>query len=343
MSYKIKRLRIDKDQEIKNEWENLLLLSNIRPEKSIDYTAGIFDGENLIGTGSFFQNILKCIAVSPEYAGGKVINLLMSHLMTEVFDKGFVSCYIYTKEEAAHSFLHLGFHEIARVPGELVFLEQSSKGFSSYIEDLKKTRKEGINIACIVMNANPFTNGHLYLIETAAKENDILHIFILSEELSDFPSKIRYELVKKGTAHLRNIILHETGDYIVSAKTFPSYFLKEKSDVTYIQASLDAIIFKDYIAPSLNISRRYVGEEPLSQSTAIYNKALKNVFNNEIQLKIIQRKELDHEVISASRVRKLFKENLMEQIKELVPKSTYEFLLSKKGREIQIKIQEKGV
>jgi len=343
MNFKIKKLRIDKDQAIKNKWENLLLSSKIHPEKTIDYTAGVYDGEDLIGTGSYFQNILKCIAVAPEYVGGKVINLLMSHLMTEVFDKGYVSCYIYTKEEAAHSFLHLGFHEIARVPGELVFLEQSSRGFTSYIEDLKKTRKEGMNIACIVMNANPFTNGHLYLVETAAKENDILHIFILSEELSDFKSKIRFELVKKGTSHLHNIILHETGDYIVSAKTFPSYFLKEKSNVTYIQASLDAIIFKDYIAPSLNIRRRYVGEEPLSQSTAIYNKALKDVFNNEMQLVIIKRKEFDHEVISASRVRKLFRENLMEQIKDLVPKSTYEFLLSKEGREIQIKIQEKGV
>ncbi len=275
--------------------------------------------------------------------GGKVLNMLMSHLMSEVFDKGYVSCFIYTKEEAARSFMHLGFCEIARVSGELVFLELSAKGFLSYIEDLKKTRKEGDKVASIVMNANPFTNGHLYLIETAAKENDILHIFILSEELSDFPSRIRFELVKKGTAHLHNIILHVTDDYMVSAKTFPSYFLKERSDVTYIQASLDAIIFKSHIASSLGISRRYVGEEPLSQSTAIYNKALKDVFNEEIKLIVIPRKELNDEVISASRVRKLFKENHMERIKELVPKSTFEFLLSPEGRKIQNKIQGKEV
>jgi [citrate (pro-3S)-lyase] ligase len=343
MSCIIKKLRIDKDYSIKKDYEDLLFHANIRPEKAIEYTAGVFEGDKLIATGSIFQNILKCIAIAPEYMGGKVFNILISHLMSEVFDKGYVSCFIYTKEEAAHSFTHLGFCEIARVSGELVFLELSAKGFLSYIEDLKKTRKEGDKVASIVMNANPFTNGHLHLIETAAKENDILHIFILSEELSDFPSRIRLELVKKGTAHLHNIILHETGDYIVSAKTFPSYFLKEKSDVTYIQASLDAIIFKSYISTSLGVNRRYVGEEPLSQATAIYNQALKDVFNEEIELIVIPRKELANEVISASRVRKLFKENDMDHIKNLVPKSTFEFLLSPEGRKIQDKIQEKEV
>jgi [citrate (pro-3S)-lyase] ligase len=343
MSYIIKKLRIDKDYSIKKDWEDLLFHGNIRPEKAIEYTAGIFEGDNLIATGSIFQNILKCIAVAPEYMGGKVFNVLISHLMSEVFDKGYVSCFIYTKEEAAHSFMHLGFCEIARVSGELVFLELSAKGFLSYIEDLKKTRIEGNKVASIVMNANPFTNGHLHLIETAVKENDVLHVFILSEELSDFPSRIRLELVKKGTAHLHNIILHETGDYIISAKTFPSYFLKEKADITYIQASLDAVIFKSYISASLGISRRYVGEEPLSQATAIYNQALKDVFNEEIELIVIPRKEIANEVISASRVRKLFKENHMEQIKNLVPKSTFEFLLSPEGRKIQDKIQEKEV
>lgn len=343
MSCIIKKLRIDKDFSIKKDWEDILFHASIRPEKAIDYTAGVFEGDSLIATGSIFQNILKCIAIAPEHMGGKVFNILMSHLMSEVFDKGYISCFVYTKEEAAHSFMHLGFCEIARVSGELVFLELSAKGFHSYIEDLKKTRKEGDRVASIVMNANPFTNGHLHLIETAVKENDILHIFILSEELSDFPSRIRLELVKQGTAHLHNIVLHVTGDYIVSAKTFPSYFLKEKSDVTYIQASLDAIIFKTHIAPSLGISRRYVGEEPLSQATAIYNEALKDVFNEEIELIVIPRKELANEVISASRVRKLLKEDHMEQIKDIVPKSTFEFLLSPEGRKIQSKMQGKEV
>lgn len=343
MSYTIKTLRINKDSSTKKNWENLLINANIRSENSVDYTAGVFEGDNLIATGSIFQNILKCIAVAPEYAGGKVLNILMSHLMSEIFDRGYSSCFIYTKEEAANSFIHLGFHEIARVPDELVFLEQSVRGFSFYIEELQKTRKEGKKIASIVMNANPFTNGHLHLIETASKENDILHIFILSEDLSDFPAKIRFELVKEGASNLKNIILHETGDYIISAKTFPSYFLKEKSDVTYIQASLDAIIFKSHIAPSLGINKRYVGEEPLSQSTAIYNKALRDIFNDEIELIIIPRKEFSDEVISASRVRKLFKENLMDQIRNLVPKSTYEFLISAEGKKVQNKIQEKEV
>jgi [citrate (pro-3S)-lyase] ligase len=339
----IKKLHIKRDSQVKSNWESLLLNANIQPEKTIDYTAGVFDNEKLIATGSIFQNIIKCVAVTNEYSGGSVFNMLITNLMSEIFDRDYISCYVYTKEETAESFTYLGFKEIARVKDKLVFLEKATKGLDNFVEELEKTKLYGEKIAGIVMNANPFTNGHLHLVEKASNENDILHLFVLSEDLSDFPSKIRYELVQKGTKHLKNVILHETGDYMVSAKTFPSYFLKENDDVTYIHASLDALIFKNYIAKALNIKIRYVGEEPLSPATAIYNKALNDVFGMDLQLIVIPRKEILNEVISASRVRKLFKENEMDALKQLVPQSTYEFLNSSKGKEIQKKIIEKDV
>ena len=42
-----------------------------------------------------------------------------------------------------------------------------------------------------MMNANPFTLGHLHLVERAASENDTLHLFILSEEAGPIPFLIR--------------------------------------------------------------------------------------------------------------------------------------------------------
>lgn len=341
--YNIKRLYINKDSQIKKAWEELLLKSNIQSENTVEYTLGIYYKEDLIATGSIFQNIIKCVAVEKDHSGGTVFNMLVSQLMSEVLDRGYASCYIYTKEDTADAFKYLGFKEIERVPEKLVFLEKATKGFDAFLDELKKSKTDAKKTAGIVMNANPFTNGHLYLIETAARENDILHIFVLSEDLSLFPSKVRFDLVKMGTSHLKNVFVHETGDYMVSAKTFPSYFLKENDDVTYVQASLDALIFKNHIAKSLGITHRYVGEEPLSPATNIYNQALKNVFGNDLKLTIIKRKETNNEVISASRVRKLFKGNLMEQIHELVPLSTYNFLVSDEGKKIQNKLIEKDV
>ena len=343
MMYDIKRLHITKDKSVNKLWSDFLLNSGIRPEENVDYTVGIFDNDNLIATGSIFQNIIKCTAVALEFSGGKVFNILISHLMSEIFDRAYESCYVYTKEEAFNSFIHLGFKEIERVNNALIFLEKSSIGFDEYIGALKKTKKEGKKIAGIVMNANPFTNGHLHLIETASQENDFVHVFVLSEDMSDFPSEIRYELVQKGTSQLKNIILHRTGNYIVSAKTFPSYFLKEGSDVTYIHACLDAAIFKNYIAKALGITIRYVGEEPLSPSTAIYNKAMADIFGSELKLIVIPRIENKNEPISASRVRKLFAQGLIDEIKPLVPQTTYEFLLSPDGEKIKYKLKEKDV
>lgn len=341
MEHEIKRLWIKKSTKAREDWEWLLNQAHIRPEETVDYTVAMYDGDGIIATGSLHQNVLKCIAVCKKYTGGGVVNTLISHLMAEVFDRGYASCYVYTKPDAVQSFLYLGFQEIARVPDHLVFLEKSTKGFPVFLSELAKEKQEGKNIAGIVMNANPFTLGHQYLVEKASKENDVVHVFVLSEDLSVFPNDIRMQLVKKGTEHLKNVFVHGTGDYMVSAKTFPSYFLREDANVTEIQARLDAIIFRDHIAPSLAINRRYVGDEPYSFATNIYNGALEAEFAGSLELFIISRKEVEKEVISASRVRALIKENKTTETESLLPKTTYQFLLTEDGEKIIQRIQQK--
>ncbi|MGP6147736.1 [citrate (pro-3S)-lyase] ligase [Jeotgalibaca sp. A122] len=340
-SYNVKRLWINKNKQALKDWHWLLDQAHIRPEEAVDYTVAIYDGDGIIATGSLHQNVLKCIAVCKSYTGGGVINTLISHLMNEVFEKGYSQCYVYTKPESVQSFLYMGFKEIARVENHLVFLEKATKGFDNFLEELKTRKIPGENIAGIVMNANPFTLGHQYLIEKASKENDVVHVFVLSEDLSVFPQKVRKELVEKGTAHLSNVLVHDTGDYMVSAKTFPSYFLREEADVTEIQARLDALIFCEKIAPALNINRRYVGMEPLSFATNIYNEALKKVFGKKLELIILERKQVGADVISASRVRQLLKENKVAETRPLLPDSTYEFLNTAAGAMIIHNIQNK--
>lgn len=330
MDLQLKRLWIKESKKDYSRWEHLLYQAGIRTEENIDYTIGVFDNEELIGTGSVSGNVLKCIAICKQYTGGEAINKLISHLINLVFESGKSSCYVYTKPESINSFHHLGFHKIAEVKDELVFMEKATYGFDSYIEELKKERKSCEKVASIVMNANPFTKGHLFLVETAARDNDWVHLFVVSEDVSDFSTSVRKDLVKKGTAHINNLTIHDTKDYLVSSATFPSYFLKENADVTHIHALLDATIFNDSIAPALDINVRYVGEEPYSIATNIYNEAMEEAFRDEIKLIVLPRKAVEGELISASRVRALLKEKKWEEIKRLVPQTTLNYLLSLK-------------
>ena len=122
--------------------------------------------------------------------------------------------------------------------------------------------------------------------------------------------------------------VHPTGDYIISAATFPSYFLREDDDVTTIQARLDARIFKEYIAPALGITKRYVGHEPYSAATAIYNEALQQEFAiaPPLALEIVERLRADGAYISASRVRELIAAGNLDAVRPLVPPTTFAFL-----------------
>lgn len=334
MNYTIQRMWIASSSSQREAWENLLHQASIRSEELVEYTVGVYDGEKLVATGSRYKNVLKCIAVCIEYTGGEVVSLLISHLMTEIFDAGFERCYVYTKPQAVQSFLYMGFEEIERVGEELVFLEKAVWGFQTFLDELAEKKEPGEKISGIVMNANPFTLGHLYLIETASQRSDLLHVFVLSEDVSIFPAKVRKRLVEQGTKHLKNIRIHDTGDYMVSAKTFPSYFLKEDRDITEVQATLDAKIFKNHIAKALGINTRFVGEEPLSFATNIYNESMKKVFGEDLHLEILPRIEHGSEVISASRVRKYLAEDRLEELKGLVPECTYRFLHSEEGEVI---------
>lgn len=355
--------KITADREM---WTALLLKQGIRPEENLDATYGMFEGETLIATGSRFQNILKCIAVDPAYQGGAVFNELLSELINEVYRQGYDRCYLYTKPASKTAFSYLGFREIESVEDKLCFMERATRGFDDFLQTLREEtlsaeegrKKSGADdslaegfaedrptveksrddrtVAAIVMNANPFTKGHLALVEKAYAESDVLHIFVLSEDLSAFPQSVRKRLVIEGTAHLPHVFVHDTEGYMVSAATFPSYFLKEDDDVTSIQATLDAKIFKFHIAPALDIDTRFVGDEPFSRATNLYNEAMEKVFAdapnpNVPKLVIIPRVASHGRAISATDVRRKFVEGDLEGLRDLVPNSTYQFLLSDEG------------
>ena len=322
----------------------LLQAEGIKRDRNLDYTVAAYDSDyNIIGTGSCFGNTLRCLAISHKHRGEGLTNKILSHLIQYQFERGNFHLFIYTKYTTYHLFKTLGFYEIVNIKDQIVFMENKKTGFSDYLNSLKNTKpKDSTNykkIASIVMNANPFTLGHLYLIEKASQENDLVHLFIVSEDKSIVPFDIRKKLIMEGTKHLKNIIYHDTGYYIISSATFPSYFQKDEKDVIESHANLDIEIFIK-IAKVLDINVRYVGEEPTSLVTGIYNQIMKKKLNeNGIKCEIIDRKKNNEEIISASEVRKAIKEGRFDDMKNMVPECTYKFFTSNEGKNIVEKIK----
>ena len=315
------------------KWRELLSRAAIKPDKTLEEVFGIFDGDKLEATAARYRNIIKCVAVVEACRGTNLINELISGMYNEVFAAGYSACYVYTKEDTRKAFEYFGFREIEHVGGILYFMEHAAGGFRNYLNELRGKRvKAGEVGAAIVMNANPFTKGHLHLVTQAATENDEVHLFILSEDASAFSTSVRTALVRRGTAHLKNIVMHPTSDYLVSAATFPAYFLKEDDDITEVQARLDARIFKHHIAPALGVTVRYVGKEPFSNATDIYNMALEREFAGCPELRVLDRLCIDGEVVSATRVRELLAEGKIKEAGKLVPPTTYDYFISADGQ-----------
>ena len=192
------------------------------------------------------------------------------------------------------------------------------------------------------MNANPFTLGHQWLVEQAAARCDLLHLFVVTEDASLVPFPVRYRLVQEGVAHLPNVMVHQTGSYMISSSTFPSYFIKDDGDVIQAQARLDLQIFLR-IAAALGISARFVGEEPFSQVTAVYNRIMKEELEKSgLSCVILPRKAQGDAPISASAVRRLIHSGALEAIRPLVPESTYRFFLSPEGEPVVQAIRAAG-
>lgn len=199
-----------------------------------------------------------------------------------------------------------------------------------YIEEVRKYHAfpEGSRIGSIVMNCNPFTYGHQYLIEYAASKVDGLYVFVVEEDRSMFPFSIRKRMVEEGTAHLDNVCVVPSGSWILSYQTFPVYFGKAKRQEEKADGRMDLEIFARYIAPALGITSRFVGEEPQDKITRQYNEQMAEILGEfGIAFEEVKRKEADGTVISASHVRKCIEEENFRELGKYVPESTRKYLI----------------
>ncbi len=300
-------------------------------DEDIEYTVAIRDGNDRIAAcASLQENVIKCVAVDPSLQGEGITATLMTALKREALERGKRHLFLYTKPENAAQFGGIGFYEIARTDSVLL-MENRRDGFSAWIDRVRSNRA-GTAVGAVVMNCNPMTLGHRYLIEQAAAQCDLLYLFLVSEDKSAVRAADRKRIVEEATADLGNVIVTDTDRYLISSATFPDYFLKDKSRSGAVWTELDLAVFCR-AAKELGITRRFAGSEPFCPTTSAYNAAMAQTLpDHGIQFTELPRLEKGGRAVSATEVRRLTAEGKLTEIETLVPAATWKYLCDENKR-----------
>lgn len=342
--------------------EAFLKRNGLRFDDMHYYAAVTDDDGEMIAGGGLKGNVIKCVAVDDAHKGEAIANTLISHLIAHANEEGHSNVMLFTKPKNRQLFESLSFRLLAEAP-EAVLMETGIGGINNTVEALKKIKEEGevckennqecrkeektnLNITTpqhlnpstpqplttttplrgvVVMNCNPFTLGHRYLIEQAAKQVERLFVMVVREDCSLFSYAERKAMVEQGVAHLKNVTVIDGSEYAISQATFPTYFLKRLDDAADTQMLLDLDLFRRHIAPALGATVRFVGTEPTDRLTRRYNQLMHEVLAD---VREIVRLEKEDNAVSASHVRKAMEQGDMSTIRQLVPPTTLPYIIA---------------
>ena len=342
--------------------EAFLKRNGLRFDDMHYYAAITDDDGEMIAGGGLKGNVIKCVAVDDAHKGEAIANTLISHLIAHANEEGHSNVMLFTKPKNRQLFESLSFRLLAEAP-EAVLMETGIGGINNMVEQLKKIKEEGevckennqeckkeektnLNITTpqhlnpstpqpltttthlrgvVVMNCNPFTLGHRYLIEQAAKQVERLFVMVVREDCSLFAYAERKAMVEQGVAHLKNVTVIDGSEYAISQATFPTYFLKRLDDAADTQMLLDLDLFRRHIAPALGATVRFVGTEPTDRLTRRYNQLMHEVLAD---VRETARLEKEGNAVSASRVRKAMEQGDMSTIRQLVPPTTLPYIIA---------------
>lgn len=259
------------------------------------------DGDEILAGGGLDGDVIKCVAVSESARSEGLMNILVSRLIAIAREEGRESVKAFTKPENEGIFKSLGFALIASSPNAIL-MENGRGGLPEYRKYLASLARPGRNGA-IVMNANPFTKGHRYLVEQAASQVDNLYVIVVKEDRSRFPYVERKAMIEAGCAGLDNVVVCGGSDYAISAATFPTYFLKKLDDATDTQIALDLDLFVNHIAQPLGVTVRFAGSEPEDALTRRYNELMAEILPGTSVAVVRQDHQPDSELVEGSAVR----------------------------------------
>ena len=312
--------------------EKFLADEGLRLE-AVDYYAGLFalGGDELLAGGGLSGGVIKCIAVSEELRGEAVANRLVSHLISVLAERGYTNAKLYTKPENRSLFESLSFRVLAQAP-KAILMESGTGGIADYCNYLQRLAQEAAPQSqgngpkgVIVMNANPFTIGHRYLIQKAAEQTAHLFVIAVKEDCSQFSYQERLSMIRECCRNLSNVTICEGSDYAISAATFPTYFLKELSQASDTQMMLDLDLFRSHIAPALGATIRFVGSESNDATTRRYNELMLSILPD---VRIVERLCLNGSAVSATSVRKALAEGDLYRALPLVPTEVTPYLIA---------------
>jgi [citrate (pro-3S)-lyase] ligase len=276
--------------------------------------------------------VLKMFALDDSCQGGEALGALVTSLTSLGRAAGHDAFLVFTRPEHARSFEYCGFRLL--VTTSAVALLECGGGLDRYLRAHRHLRRDGTNGA-VVINGNPFTCGHQYLVATAAAEVDTLYVFIVREDKSAFPFAVRRRLADEATRDIPNLVLLDTSRYAVSVGTFPSYFLRRNDERARLQMEVDVRLFAAHLAPAFGITKRFVGHEPYCETTAGYNQTMKDVLPEYgISLVEVERTSRNGRFISATDVRAAIAAGDLVALEGLVPPSTLAFVESPEGAAI---------
>lgn len=292
--------------------------------EDVDASYVIRDAGDIIATVSVKKNLIKFFYIDKAYQGEGLAIELINSALEDIISKGYRTYFVFTKAKNENIFTSLSMDVIEKTE-DVVLLEGGFFKYADWIQNIKKDLDKD-EYSAIVMNANPLTLGHEYLVDKALEEARDLIIFVLEEDASYFSAKDRYEIVKNHYHNNDRVHVYKSGPYIISRATFPTYFLKKDTDKLKVYTELDAKIFAKRIAKDLNIKKRYFGTEPIDKVTEKYNEMMKKIlFEYGVESEFIERKKINDEYISASKLREGI-ETDFESIKKYLSQDVYEYL-----------------
>ena len=313
----------------------------------VDYYATLVDEttDEIVAGGGLKGGVIKCVAVADGHKGEAVANQIVSHLIAQANADGHQCVKLFTKPQNQRMFESMSFRLLAEAP-KAILMETGIGGIKRYSEELEsekeKVKSEKSNgklhhnntspqhpimplSGIIIMNCNPFTLGHRYLIEQTAQQVETLYILVVREDCSMFSYDERKAIISRGVADLDNVVVCDGSEYSISATTFPTYFLKCLSDASDTQMTLDIDLYRRHIAPALGATVRFVGTEPDDPLTRRYNELMKSMLPD---VREVARLEKSGVAVSASRVRKAIVENHLAQAARLVPPTTVPYIVA---------------
>lgn len=305
----------------------LLARCGLYPVDRADHRVGIWDAQGtLAATGALVGDMLQMIAVDPAWQGEDLAARVVSHLVRRASASGRSCVYLIAKRGSAPMFSGMGFATVAETDAALL-LEWGAPGIAAYCEQLASYKTEHVRTGCVVMNANPFTLGHRYLVERALAVCPRVIVIVVREDVSAFPFDVRLQLVQAGLRDLPGVTVLPGSRYVISSMTFPAYFVRDAAK-SRAEGELDAALFGTYLAPALGVRDRFIGTEPASPSTRAYNDALKRILPPlGVAVHELPRMEAGGAPVSASDVRRRIAAGMPEDAAALVPETTYAYLL----------------